>query len=87
MSNAIRHANENDPDKEIQISIQVENRKLHILVYDEGTGFDADSVPHPEFRYLDEHGRGVYIIRSLMDEVSYRRHKRGHVLEMIKSLG
>jgi len=86
MSNAIRHANENDPDKDLQITIQIEKQKLHIRVYDEGQGFDFASVPPPEFKYLDEHGRGVYIIRSLMDSVTYKRDKKGHVLEMIKSL-
>lgn len=86
MTNAIRHANEDNPNKELQITIQIENNQLHIRVYDEGEGFDFAAVPTPEFKYLDEHGRGVYIIRSLMDSVTYRRDKKGHVLEMIKSL-
>lgn len=86
IANAIRHANEDDPEKEIQISINIENDKLHIRVYDQGAGFDMTALGSPEFKYLDEHGRGVYIIRSLMDEVNYRRLKEGHVLEMIKSL-
>jgi len=87
MTNAIRHANENDPDKEVQISIQIANRELSIRVYDQGEGFDDRSLPSPEPRYLNDHGRGVYIIRSLMDQVTYRRVSGGHVLEMIKSLG
>lgn len=86
ITNAIRHANADDPEKEIQISINIENEKLHIRVYDQGAGFDMNTLAAPEFKYLDEHGRGVYIIRSLMDEVNYRRLKDGHVLEMIKSL-
>jgi serine/threonine-protein kinase RsbW len=86
MANAIRHANEDNPDKELQITIQIEKQQLHIRVYDQGEGFDFDSLPSPDFKYLDEHGRGVYIIRSLMDSVTYRRDKQGHVLEMFKSL-
>jgi serine/threonine-protein kinase RsbW len=86
MANAIRHANEDNPNKELQITIQIEKQQLHIRVYDQGEGFDFDSVPSPDFKYLDEHGRGVYIIRSLMDSVTYRRDKKGHVLEMFKSL-
>jgi len=86
ISNAIRHANEDDPDKEIHISINIKQQKLHIRVYDQGEGFDITSLPTPELKYLDEHGRGVYIIRSLMDEVTYRRLDDGHVLEMIKAL-
>jgi len=86
MTNAIRHANENDPDKEIQISIQIAERELSIRVYDQGEGFDDQTLPNPEPRFLNDHGRGVYIIRSLMDRVTYRKVSGGHVLEMIKSL-
>jgi serine/threonine-protein kinase RsbW len=86
MTNAIRHANEDNPNKDLQITIQIEKRQLQIRVYDEGEGFDFAAVSAPEFKYLDEHGRGVYIIRSLMDSVTYKRNKKGHVLEMVKSL-
>jgi len=87
MANAIRHANEGDPEKEVHITITIMGRSLNIKVYDQGQGFDICSLPSPDFKNLDEHGRGVYIIRSLMDQVTYRKVKRGgHVLEMIKTL-
>ena len=86
MANAIRHANEDDPEKEIQITISIVSQNLHIRVYDQGQGFDVQGLPSPNFKGLDEHGRGVYIIRSLMDRVTYRKVKSGHVLEMIKNL-
>ena len=84
MTNAIRHANEGDPDKELHITITILEKTLKILVYDEGQGFDINSLPAPDFQNLDEHGRGVYIIRTLMDHVVYRKHGKGHVLEMEK---
>ena len=86
MTNAIRHANEDDPAKEIHISIAILDRTLRIQVYDKGHGFDAASLPAPDFRTLDEHGRGVYIIRQIMDTVTYKKHRGGHVLEMTKLL-
>lgn len=86
MANAIRHANEGDPEKEVHITITIMGRSLNIKVYDQGQGFDICSLPSPDFKNLDEHGRGVYIIRSLMDRVTYRKLKSGHVLEMIKTL-
>ncbi len=86
MANAILHANEENPEKEIHISISIIEQCLSIKVYDEGQGFDISNLPLPDFRSLDEHGRGIYIIRSLMDKVTYRRHNGGHVLEMVKSL-
>ncbi|HKK01195.1 MAG TPA: ATP-binding protein [Desulfuromonadales bacterium] len=86
MTNAIRHANEDDPDKEVHITITIKNRNLSIKVYDEGQGFDISTFPGPDFKNLDDHGRGVYIIRTLMDHVSYSKQNGGHVLEMEKNL-
>jgi len=86
MANVILHANASDPEREVHISISIIEHDLVIRVYDEGCGFDVSTVPSPALKSLDEHGRGVYIIRSLMDRVTYRKHASGHVLEMIKTL-
>jgi serine/threonine-protein kinase RsbW len=86
MANAILHANEDDPEKEIHVTITILDQILCIKVYDQGQGFDISMLPSPNFKSLDDHGRGVYIIRSLMDKVTYRKFKGGHVLEMVKSL-
>jgi serine/threonine-protein kinase RsbW len=86
MTNAIRHANEGDPKKEVHIIITIHDRCLRIKVFDQGQGFDVRALPAPNFKALDECGRGVYIIRSLMDKVSYRKFNGGNVLEMVKIL-
>lgn len=86
MTNAIRHANEGDPSKKLHIVIRVINQELKIRVYDEGRGFKADKLPEPDFEGTKEYGRGVYIMRSIMDRVRYRKLKNGFVLEMSKSL-
>lgn len=86
MANAIRHANEGDPAKEVHIHIAIRNQTLSIKVYDQGQGFDIRTLSPPDFKSLDEHGRGIYIIRTLMDQVAYRKHDGGHVLEMEKAL-
>jgi serine/threonine-protein kinase RsbW len=86
MANAIKHANKNDPNKDVHISINLTDDQLSIKVYDQGQGFDISNTnmetPDPEL----DHGRGVFLIRSLMDSVTYRRCKNGNVLEMHKSL-
>jgi serine/threonine-protein kinase RsbW len=87
MANAIKHANEGDPDKEVHITIAILDKNLSIKVFDQGQGFDVSSLSPPNFQSLEEHGRGVFIIRALMDHVTYRRTNDGNVLEMIKSLG
>lgn len=88
MSNAIKHANAADPDKDVTIHISISDTELAILVYDSGQGFDLNSVPVPVFETdrLNETGRGIFIIRSLMDSVVYRKADGGNVLEMKKAL-
>jgi serine/threonine-protein kinase RsbW len=86
--NAIKHANTADPDKEVLIRISVCDRELQIKVFDNGLGFDLNLIssstcPDP----LNEQGRGIFIIRSLMDTVEYKKANGGNVLEMRKRLG
>ncbi len=48
---------------------------LWIVIRDEGSGFDPDSVPDPreEDRRLLHHGRGIFLMQQLVDEVEYRK--------------
>ncbi len=87
--NAIKHANATDPNKEVHVRINVNDCDLSIRVYDTGSGFDLNKIPNPSFDSgsLNEKGRGIYIIRSMMDSVEYRRTNGGNVLEMKKKLG
>jgi serine/threonine-protein kinase RsbW len=89
MVNAIKHANAADPDKDILIRISASDQEICIKVYDSGQGFDLTSVPEPCFEtdQLGEKGRGIFIIRSLMDSVEYKKTNGGNVLEMKKRLG
>jgi serine/threonine-protein kinase RsbW len=86
MANAIRHAHEDDPDKTIHIVISLSDEELMIRVYDHGPGFDFDSACTREPEKMEEHGRGIYIIKCLMDTVTYRRTRDYNVLEMWKKL-
>ncbi len=84
--NTITHANACDPDKMVHLSIGIEHDELVIRVFDEGEGFDINNVPPPDFEGLEEGGRGVFLIRAIMDSVNYRKMGTENVLEMRKSL-
>lgn len=86
--NAIKHATCMDPTKEINIKISVSKGNLLITIQDNGIGFDLDAVPDPcsTSCRMEERGRGIYIIKSLMDSVRYVRSVGGNVLEMRKQL-
>ena len=87
--NAIKHANATDPNKEVHVRINIHDMELSIWVYDTGCGFDINTIPNPCFESgsLEEKGRGLFIIRSMMDSVEYRRTNGGNVLEMKKKIG
>ncbi|MBW6511031.1 MAG: ATP-binding protein [Desulfuromonadaceae bacterium] len=86
MANAILHANRDAPDPEVHVRISVFERVLTIEVFDQGQGFDIDALPAHNPDSCHESGRGIYIMRSLMDRISYKKSKNGYVLVMVKSL-
>jgi len=85
MANAILHANQGDPAKEVHIEISIVKKSLFIKVFDFGQGFDIKQFIEPGHP-LDDHGRGIYLMHKIMDEVSYLATDNGHVLEMRKAL-
>ncbi len=89
MVNAIRHANAADPDKQVDIRITIGDNELLLQVFDQGQGFDLNSIQDPDFNdeeLLETGGRGIYIMRALMDSVVYRKIPGGNVLEIRKRL-
>ena len=70
----------------MRICISIEDKNLCVRVHDYGQGFNLEAVPTPDFADLEEHGRGIFFIRSLMDFVEYRKTESGNVLEMRKRL-
>ena len=79
LANAILHGNRLDPGKKVRICCACqEDRGVIIIVKDEGEGFDLTKVPSPlvgENIHLD-HGRGIYLVNMLMDEVHFERGGR-----------
>jgi len=76
LANAIVHGCKNDERKTVQLSIACdEDFEVQIVVRNPGSGFDPDLVPDPtDTRHVyQSHGRGLYLINQLMDEVRYER--------------
>jgi len=86
MVNAIRHAGPREPEKLVRIMITLNADDITIRVYDDGQGFDINAIPPPNFDELEDRGRGIFLIRSLMDSVSYRKNCKENILEMKKKL-
>lgn len=86
MANAIKYANTGDPETLVHIFINISPDEISIKVYDKGQGFDINTIPSPNFEQLEDRGRGIFIIKSLMDRVRYHKLRSGNVLEMSKKL-
>jgi len=73
VANAIKHGNLEDPDKKVEIDFGLEGDEVIIEVQDEGKGFDLAELsdPRAEENLLRPHGRGVFYMKSFMDEVDY----------------
>jgi serine/threonine-protein kinase RsbW len=86
--NAVLHGNEYDPARHIDVSLENTGKDLVFVIADQGNGFNPDKVPDPlaSENLLRGTGRGIFLIRSLMDEVHFRQLHPGTELTLIKHL-
>ena len=82
--NAIKHGNQHDRNKKVDISYQVLADRFVINITDEGEGFDLADVPDPTAVENLERpcGRGLMLIKHYMTEVEY--NKRGNSVTLLK---
>ncbi len=79
VNNAIIHGNRSDPGKYVSLSCSCSDEKIDFYVRDQGGGFAPDQVPDPlsDQNLMKEGGRGLLIIKSMMDDVSFISNSDG----------
>ena len=84
--NAVRHGNKLNPELSVEVIIEAGPDALTLKVINQGEGFDYSKVPDPTKgeNFLKTSGRGVFLIKQLMDKVDYFDCGRG--IKMIKFL-
>ena len=84
--NAILHGNKRHPAKQVHVRFELNDEALSIRIADEGPGLDPDSVPDPlaPENILRSSGRGIFLMRAIMDEVHFHQLNPGTEIEMIK---
>jgi serine/threonine-protein kinase RsbW len=87
LSNAVLHGNHLDPRKLVRVDCRCELGKgVSVVIKDQGRGFDPDAIPDPSAvgNLEAENGRGIFLMRWLMDEVSFEFGCRGTEVHMHK---
>jgi serine/threonine-protein kinase RsbW len=86
--NAVLHGNDYDPAKQVTASFENNGKSLIFAIADQGKGVDWEHLPDPlaPENLLRGTGRGIFLIRSFMDEVHFRQLDPGTELTLIKHL-
>jgi serine/threonine-protein kinase RsbW len=82
VNNAIVHGNQSDSKKNVHLQLALEESQIKFIVEDEGTGFDYNNLPDPTLpeNISKPGGRGIFLMKNLCDEVSFK--KDGRVAEL-----
>jgi serine/threonine-protein kinase RsbW len=85
VNNVMRHAHRGHPEATLQIQCFPHADSIEVRLLDEGAPFDLAAVPHLDPSELRIGGRGIFIMRALMDELSCQpRGEHGNTLRMVK---
>jgi serine/threonine-protein kinase RsbW len=84
--NAVLHGNAYDPAKKVKLDIETTGRELVITIRDQGKGLDPAKIPDPlaPENLLKTSGRGIFLIRSFMDEVQIHPSLTGTEIKLVK---
>jgi serine/threonine-protein kinase RsbW len=89
MVNAIAHGNRYNANKKVRFSLSHSPERFIIVIADEGEGFDFDCLPDPlaPENLMRTSGRGIFLIRSFMDDVQLRHLDSGGTeVTLVKNL-
>ena len=86
LSNAMLYGNEQDPKKRVRVEVRVGEEAITARVADQGEGFDPGDVPDPTAptNLMKSGGRGLFLMRKLMDEVHF--NDQGNVVTLVLRL-
>ena len=73
LSNAMLYGNGSDPQKRVRVEVDIKVEEVAVRVTDQGSGFDPTTVPDPTLpdNISKTGGRGIFLMRALMDEVRF----------------
>lgn len=83
LANAMLYGNRRHPEKRVRVEVSLDATRVALRVVDEGHGFDPEHVPDPTLpaNLQRPGGRGIFLLRRLMDEVEY--NARGNAVRLV----
>jgi serine/threonine-protein kinase RsbW len=85
VTNIIRHAYQNQPGHKIHLSLTIDEEKFSLCIRDFGRKFDPANHPPPNLDTPREGGYGIYLMKEVMDEVTYNTSPaQGTRLNLVK---
>lgn len=86
--NAIIHGNKSILEKVVTVTVNKTKAAIEIIVVDQGEGFNPENIDNPidDDNLLKEVGRGIFILKSLMDDVIIVPLATGTKITLIKNL-
>ena len=84
LGNAIRYGTGEDPERVVRVQVELGRDAVRIYVVDDGHGFDPTRLPdptHPD-NLEREYGRGLFVIRHLVDDVEFNEKGNGICLTL-----
>lgn len=87
-NNAIIHGNKFDHQKKVTISFYFEDKEVSVYIKDQGPGFDPLAIGNPldPENLLKESGRGIFILKSIMDDVQFHVSEFGTEVKIVKKI-
>ncbi|MFH1687013.1 MAG: ATP-binding protein [bacterium] len=88
VNNAISHGNKTAPDEPVTVTCEQVNGTAQIIVSDHGGGFDPQAVANPisEENLMKDVGRGIFIVKALMDAVDIKPSEAGTSVTIRKAI-
>ena len=86
VNNAIIHGNKYNESKKVIVTYHLLDNGVKVSVRDEGGGFNPGNVKNPVLpdNLMKEHGRGIFIVKTLMDKVEFNFNRKGTELIITK---
>ncbi len=86
VNNAIHHGNNDDITKNVTVTFDLDHKKLSITIKDEGPGFNPEQLKNPldPENLLADSGRGLYLVKALMDDLTFKITETGTEITITK---